>query len=232
MNSLTFRPLARADAEQIVDWRYDGEYAQYNIPPGDRNSPIESMADPSNGYFALLQSGKASVSGLSRSAKTVVFPGGHTTIPRSTSGRACGPTSPVTAVARASSSRRSPSWRRGWATFRFAPQSPLGTSGRSGRPCATDSRPSTNFTGRMACHSQCLCGPPVSVAIRASGCGSTRNRDVNTSAPTRNPVRPRRSRPNHVHTRADDFPPSLTGRRCVGAQRRTKWLAPRRLAFQ
>lgn len=57
MDTLEFRPLTRTDAEQIVDWRYDGPYAQYDIPSDERDSEIEYMADPSSGHFAAVQGG-------------------------------------------------------------------------------------------------------------------------------------------------------------------------------
>ena len=55
MDSLEFRVLSREDAGQIADWRYSGEYAIYDIAAEERESSIEYMLDPANGYFGAYR---------------------------------------------------------------------------------------------------------------------------------------------------------------------------------
>lgn len=50
-----FRVLARDGADEIADWQYPGEYAIYDIPPEDRETSIEYMLDPANGYFGAYR---------------------------------------------------------------------------------------------------------------------------------------------------------------------------------
>ena len=32
MENLTYRPLTEADKREICDWKYEGDYALYNLP--------------------------------------------------------------------------------------------------------------------------------------------------------------------------------------------------------
>lgn len=50
-STLEFRPMGRADAEEVSGWRYPDEYAMYDPASNDSEDSIGYMADPVNGFF-------------------------------------------------------------------------------------------------------------------------------------------------------------------------------------
>ena len=52
--NLTIKALDKDSARELLSWRYEGDYAQYNAETEDIESEIEYFIDPENHYYAIF----------------------------------------------------------------------------------------------------------------------------------------------------------------------------------
>ena len=55
---ISFVPLQREHAEEIVTWRYDSPYEIYDYRSQSPRDTIEYLVDPTHQFFAALDSGE------------------------------------------------------------------------------------------------------------------------------------------------------------------------------
>jgi ribosomal-protein-alanine N-acetyltransferase len=53
MLAYCFKPMTEAAARAMLTWRYEGEYAMYNLDPTDAKRVVARAVDPSNHYYAI-----------------------------------------------------------------------------------------------------------------------------------------------------------------------------------
>ena len=51
--NLTIKALDKDSARELISWRYEGDYAQYNVQTDDVDSEIAYFIDPENHYYAI-----------------------------------------------------------------------------------------------------------------------------------------------------------------------------------
>lgn len=52
---LTIKALDEASARELISWRYDDDYAMYNVQADDVTSEITYFIDPENHYYAIYE---------------------------------------------------------------------------------------------------------------------------------------------------------------------------------
>jgi ribosomal-protein-alanine N-acetyltransferase len=53
-----FKRMTEAAARAMLTWRYEGDYAMYNLDPADAKQVIARALDPSNHYYAIYDDDK------------------------------------------------------------------------------------------------------------------------------------------------------------------------------
>ena len=55
---ISFKPMTRTYAKEIVSWKYDPPYNIYEYPEDEKNKSIDDLTDKKNHFFAALYDGK------------------------------------------------------------------------------------------------------------------------------------------------------------------------------
>jgi ribosomal-protein-alanine N-acetyltransferase len=71
----SFHPLQKADALEIMRWRYDPPYDVYNLFPEAERSGVRYLLDPKNGFFSI-RAGNGELIGFCSFGKDAQVPGG------------------------------------------------------------------------------------------------------------------------------------------------------------
>ena len=55
---LSFIPMSRDYASEVVGWRYEAPYDVYGFEPAEQSEGVDYLVDPENHFFAVLRQGE------------------------------------------------------------------------------------------------------------------------------------------------------------------------------